>query len=124
MIPPVPHSLRSVRRITIRSIPLGSLNGGCPSHAVSLTVGNGHRAGLRPPGLRRYGRGKVHGRADGSGGPRGKRKGDAGGVRYTFIRSNSSELLHSLDDNGWRHAARGTHRDQAAAKVASLKFIK
>jgi hypothetical protein len=60
----------------------------------------------------------------GSGGPRGKRKWDAGGVRYTFIRSNSSELLHSLDDNGWRHAARGTHRDQAAAKVASLKFIK
>ena len=37
---------------------------------------------------------------------------------------NSSELLHSLDDNGRRHATHSTHRDQAAAKVASLKFIK
>jgi hypothetical protein len=32
--------------------------------------------------------------------------------------------LDALDDNGRRHAARGTHRDQAAAKVAALKFVK
>ena len=37
---------------------------------------------------------------------------------------NSSEQLHSFDDNGLRHTPNSTHRDQAAANVASLKFIK
>ena len=37
---------------------------------------------------------------------------------------NSSELLHSFYDNGLRPTPHSTHRDQAAANVASLKFIK
>ena len=113
MVPPMGPFIEVIEAPTIWSIRLRSLNGAA-RHPTSFRGlwGNGNRAGLPPPWATavREREGTRQGRW-GSGGPRGKRKWDAGGVRYTFIRSNSSELLHSLDDNGWRHAARGTHCD-------------